>query len=464
MTGFGSILRKFAATRVGRLCMVVYAWLHIRPFGEEPKSRNRLRILVLNGERFLHDLRELDRNPDIELLMLNEAYQNRINRVFWWQVDDLFETHRGWDRVQLLSRNEHPRVQAMRSGLRQYLASFLPLLAKVARLDGIVSCSYFYLRDLDWQAACWDAGIPFFALHKENMKDQAVHDRIVANYRQCGYRFMGHRLFLANRLEHSIARRVEICPDERISIVGGLRMDRVYRRVHANEGYAPMRQVTLFSSHHAIGLLKISQEGSFFSDDPDVGFVAYFDLVNGAIARLARDHPDVRFVVKTKWSNEWIDRIQDAMRRTAGIDPDELPNLTITDQGSAQDLIERSRVVVGINSTTLLEAKLIGRRVVVPLFAEAAGKYYEGHVYFKKYLDTFHIARSPEELQQAILDHLEARIPAPPPMPPDMIEDFLGYFDGRACERVAKQMKLDVEAARVRRVAGSLSPRAIGPR
>ena len=49
-------------------------------------------------------------------------------------------------------------------------------------------------------------------------------------------------------------------------------------------------------------------------------------------------------------------------------------------------------------------------------------------------------------------------------MPPDMIEDFLGYFDGRVCERVANQMKLDVEAARVRRVAGGLSPSAIGPR
>ncbi|MEE9249915.1 MAG: hypothetical protein V3U93_02155, partial [Alphaproteobacteria bacterium] len=142
--------------------------------------------------------------------------------------------------------------------------------------------------------------------------------------------------------------------------------------------------------------------------------------------------------------------IETAIRRTTGLDAETIPNLTITADVPAQTLIEQSAVVVGINSTTLLEAKLFGRPVVVPLFAEAAGKYYDEHVYFQNYLDTFNVARSPEELVEAIDDELAGRAPQRT-LPAEMVTDYLGFFDGRTSDRVVALMQSDIESARARR-------------
>ena len=431
-------------------CLAAYVTTRLRRFGAKSRSRDRIRLLVLNDHRFRPDLMELQDHPDIELLILPPSLQARINWIFLNRLAAHFENP-GWALVYAFTRAEDPEIRESREALYRYLCRFLPHLARIGRLDGIASCSFSYLGDLDWQRAGRAAGVPFFALHKENMKDEAIHGMIIRRYRDAGYRFTGDRLFLFNAMERFVVRETGICPDERISIVGGLRTDRLHRRVERGECLAPGRQVVLFSFHHAVGLFKINEGGGFFSDDPEIGFVSYFDLVHGEIGRLAQQHPDIRFVIKPKWANHWIERIEDAIRRVAGVDPDSLPNLEITATANAQELIEGSSVVVGINSTTLLEAKLIGRRVVVPLFAEAAGKYYDGHVYFKKYMDTFRVAKSPEELGEAILAQLDGSEPAPPPIPQGMVEDFLGYFDGKVRERVVAIMKQDIAAARARR-------------
>ena len=98
----------------------------------------------------------------------------------------------------------------------------------------------------------------------------------------------------------------------------------------------------------------------------------------------------------------------------------------------------------------MLEAKLFNRPVVVPLFAEAAGKYYDKHVYFQNYLDVFNIAHSVNDLIPAVLAEIEGRAPIRK-MPPSMVEEYLGFFDGKTCSRVVSLMGEDIKSARAQR-------------
>jgi len=54
----------------------------------------------------------------------------------------------------------------------------------------------------------------------------------------------------------------------------------------------------------------------------------------------------------------------------AGIDVRQLPNLIMDPNLDAQKLILESSVVCGINSTTILEAALAGKPVIVPYFKQ----------------------------------------------------------------------------------------------
>ena len=49
---------------------------------------------------------------------------------------------------------------------------------------------------------------------------------------------------------------------------------------------------------------------------------------------------------------------------------DSLSNVIITSEIPAQDLIKKSKLVIGINSSALIEAKVLGIDVLIPIFDE----------------------------------------------------------------------------------------------
>ena len=64
----------------------------------------------------------------------------------------------------------------------------------------------------------------------------------------------------------------------------------------------------------------------------------------------------------------------------------EIKNLIITSEQSSTSLIEKSKFVVGLNSTCLIEARILKKPVVVPSIFEANSSL-KSRIYFKKYFD-----------------------------------------------------------------------------
>jgi hypothetical protein len=444
------LLRFLARRPMADSLVARYVGERLRPISER-KSGLPLRLLVLNEERYRADLDELGKHPDVELISLPSSLQLMINAICLSSIRHITDG----DTV-VFRKQTAPAIRSARESLRRFLIRLLKRLAQLQGIDALVTCTFYYAQDREWEAACREVGIPFVILHKENMKDPVIHEHAIRRYHKYLYKFGGHRLFLFNDLERDLILKAEAASPRdatRISVVGGLRMDAIHRRVSAGLVQSPRRQVTLFSSHHCIGLLTLGDRLGFFSDDPNEGFVRYFDNVHATMARLAAENPDIDVWIKPKWMNIWEDRIVDSIRRGTGLEPADIPNLHISVDKPAQQLIEESAVVVGINSTTLLEAKLFGRPVVVPLFDEAAGKYYNDHVYFHDYLDdAFSVARSPNEMIECILGELDGRRP-PRQIPDQMIKDYLGYFDGKVSERVVCQIRADIEETAAQRAA-----------
>lgn len=420
--------------------LITYSRFHISPLREEKKNSS-IRILALNSFRYEHDLEILNNHPDVCIYILPHKIQTLINALFYRTLPNEIDKEDNTKKYCAFANLEN---QSERTQLVSYLEHFIPRLLKAAKLDGIMSCSFFYIADIDWQRACARKNIPYFALHKENMQDGVVFEQMVKRYSSMKMKFFGQRLFLYNHLVKKVILGAQICNSDIISVTGAARMDSLFRKVKNKEISSPKRQITLFSSHHCIGLLQVPGAINYFSQNKDEGFVEYFDLVHGHIIKFAQNHPDVDVYIKPKWGDSWIEYIKKAGLKM-GCNADTIPNLHITYETPAQELIETSSVILGINSTTLLESLIVGRPVILPLFAEAAGKYYEKHVYFKEYEnDAFHVVRSPDSLENAILDELEGKLPKRN-MPTKMIEDYLGYCDDNSTNRIVEQMKMDIQ-------------------
>ena len=83
---------------------------------------------------------------------------------------------------------------------------------------------------------------------------------------------------------------------------------------------------------------------------------------------LAHSRPDIEIVAKTKG----IARQNQELLQTLGT-RETPPNFRTVSGGDAFHLITESRVVVGFNTTALIEALALGKPVIVPRYGEARG-------------------------------------------------------------------------------------------
>lgn len=410
----------------------------IKPFAH--KKSAKIKILALNAHRYQADLEILNSHEDLVIYTLPPSVQTLLNALFYRHLPKQIE---GKGNVEKFSLFADIADGEERAGLVRYLEHFLPPLLRSLKIDALMSCSFFYMADIDWQRACVKSDIPFFALHKENMQDNVVREQMISRYSSMKLKYYGHRLFLYNHLVKKVIVGADVCDPDVITVTGAARMDSLFKKIKDGNIAKPGRQVTLFSSHHCIGLLSVPSAINYFSQNPDEGFVEYFDLVHGHIIKFASENPDVKVFIKPKWGDSWIDYILLAGKKM-GYEASEISNLHIDWQIPAQELIENSGVIIGINSTTLLEALIVGRPVVVPLFAEAAGEYYDKHIYFKEYEEAaFNIVKNPSDLGSVILDELNGKVKKRE-IPDQMIKDYLGYCDDRSTQRIADQIKRDI--------------------
>ncbi len=433
-----SIFRTIARQRWFALFLVKYITSELVQLSKSKVSNNKIVLLILNEERFRADLEVLAEHPDVELLSLPSRVQHLINSIWVSSLRDKCEKNP----TAYFECVDSEIVQA-RAQLRKLLARLIPRVVSKCNISAIATCTFYYRQDKDWEIVATKCGIPFYAIHKENMKDPVTHEISIENYKSKFIKFYGTRIFLFNEYEKYVLINANITESNKVSVIGGLRMDRIYKKTSIGKISLPRRKIVHFSTHHCIGLYNLPDVDGFFSSDPDRGFVEYFDLIHGTMARFAIENPDVEVVIKPKWEQGWIRYIESAIVKVTGVSPANIPNLIITAKVPAQTLIEESSVVVGINSTTLLEAILFGRRVIMPLFAEAAGKYFDKHVYFHKYLHEFNTPRSPEKMMLALKNELNEETPDSE-LNRSLIEDYLGPYDGNVAARLVDQIRTDI--------------------
>lgn len=401
------------------------------------KNENSITILALNSERYMNDLTRLSIDSRVKIITLPSEIQGLITAPFLASLRKIMNGQPWYVNAS------KPEVVKTLDSLTEYLISFLPVLQKLVKFDVLISCTFYYWQDRAWEKASPLADIPYIALHKENMKDDVIIDMTIERYRQRGYKFNGSKIAVYNNKEKLCLVESGVASSDMVSVVGAPRMDDLFKSI--NEELPPLgNDVTLFSFRHAIGGLILDDNVSGFSRHRSCGFIEYFDLVHGQFALAAINNPDRIFHIKPKWSSGiWDEQIADSVFRYTGKKVDEISNLKVCTEIDAQSLIKRSAVVVGVNSTALIESKIFGRPTIIPFFAEAANKHVE-HIFYQKYFDLdFIMVRDAEDLSSVIEKELASSNLSPSPS--SLVEDFLGYTDGNSKDRVINMFESEIK-------------------
>jgi hypothetical protein len=297
-----------------------------------------------------------------------------------------------------LERIQPDAVCARRDAYRRLLRETLIFLSRWMGIDCVLSAAVHYRQDYDWGVAAKQVGIPFLILHRENLiASTGARQRLLermANYRP----FEGTQIAVHNEPMRALLIESGYVDPGSISALGALRMDPWIGR--KSERLPPTKSpriptISFFSFGPAAGI--IGAPRPHWPSNARDYLYEFCRRAHLAALEFAKENPDIRVVIKPKWGGDWLERLHSIWREHGH---KKVPsNLIIDTKIGAQSLILQSDVVVAFNSTVLLEAGIVGKPVIFPLFEEANSPKWRDFVMFYDQRDAFDVASGPLEMK-----------------------------------------------------------------
>ena len=348
-------------------------------------------------------------------------------------------------------QTDDPQIEATKRAYRAFLTATWSRYTKLMPIDVALTGNFSYCAEREFAAVLETAGTPFVAIHKENVRPPKRVEYWRFLYKERRGPFTGRKVLVYNDIERQLQIASGTADPDRIAITGMPRLDRIHRWRQENAGPSGARtrpQVLFFAFARHDKLTAIQRKpsagiaGNMEEMEGDWGKLSWNELGEGAhhaMVELARRRPDITVVVKTKGQRRKKDDILLMLRSAADTLP---PNLKVVTGGDPFKLMAESRVVVGFNTTGLLEAVAAGKPVIVPWFGEAQDGAMREHIIDLGQAVTY--ALSPEELIRQVSECIENPRDVPSGLDDTtarVLEYWVGNHDGAAGDRVYHAVK-----------------------
>jgi len=345
-------------------------------------------LLILSAESFRGDPECLAKRGTVRVLELPERWVSRLMYQFYPR--DLITSQL----VEFMNPDPSGKNWACKQRYRQFLKEFLPRFYDDIGVDCVIGHLVHYVTEVDWGAVSGQLGFPYVVIQRESL--------LVTKYAQDGVRtrlealgkFEGQHIVVHNTATEQVLLSSKFVVPELVSDLGCMRMDDFLSRIDAPKVISKRRKRVVFFTF-AVGAI---------NDDI---WHPVFSGIHNAFAQLAIRHPELDVMIKSKpkFLKSWRLQLMRAFEE-AGIRPDEIPNLEITGDGAAQELILNSDVICGLNSITTLEAAISGKPVILPCIG-LFNPDFEDRIYFREYFHLFDVVTSARELEDMVMKKCE---------------------------------------------------------
>jgi hypothetical protein len=400
--------------------------------GRPPTGGRRILVLNSGKDEFLRDILEVFSEDDkFELLQWPQYALPAIADTILYPGlrHDTYVT-------------DNPEVEATKPRYRKFAFAMWRHLQRIQPFAAVISPNFGYRVQRELAFALEQYGTPFMVLQKENLNAATEHRREFWRgvYRERRGKFGGRKILVYNQMERDLELSSGVVAPGQVEIVGMARLDRfhLWRREHAGpEPAGREANVTFFSFSRSD---KIPVEARLTN-----GWGDFCTDTHRAMVDLARSRPDIHIHAKTKGLTRQDEELLNIVNSGAEGPP---ANFHITSGGDAFELMAASRVVVGFNTTGVLEALALGKPVIVPRFGEAVDPV------LRKFVidvgDAVDYADSPAQLQELVLARATRPLDTPLELPErvrKILQYWLGNEDGLAGRRAYEAICREVMRA-----------------
>jgi hypothetical protein len=426
-----------AKLNMPKLCgLILLASVQRRP-NDKPARRDAFRLLVLKKSVFIEDVMAVAGHIDhAELVLLGRTHLHFIAKAFF--------------RKEVNDNNYHDLTTPEQiARYRDFLKSMWRVLNAKLQIKCVLSGNFSYFEERELAYVLEADGTPFVVIHKECMKTPGRVAEYEHLYRTNKGPFWGRRILVYNELEKDLIVRTGVTHADKVKVVGMPRLDGIHQSRLAGRADTARKTVVLVSfpkDLNSLPTVDTSTDGDDDGNDEAAGKATppnlenVWDSVHSAMFELARSHPEMDVIIKTKGNSRDRQRLADLIERHE-FDND-IANLKIVHGGELRDLVLNATVICGLHSTGLLEALAANKRVIIPVFEESADEGNQHH--FIDFGETVIYARSKQEFISLIEQALSREAPAAQPIPEAtraLLDHWLGNSDGAASERAATEIK-----------------------
>ena len=445
------LLRLLAGYRQHVLVAVLFRILTRRmPGPHDQGGSKRYHVLMIDKDTFYEDvLASLGASPDVRVHVANRVLVKSIAAAFLPpELDDNFYV------------SDDPKTIQAKRDYCEFLTKMWPLLTWLMPINAVVSANFGYYAERELAGAMERLGVPFLALHKENLKSPGRMEFFADLYRNRRGPFTGRRILVYNEIERVVQTNAKIVAPDRVTVCGMPRLDRVHawrrcaatqqKTIAVNDG--GRNNVLFYSFTQKTGLPQIrrkSRSGFVNLAEPmenEIGQLSWETLFRDshwAIYRLAQERPDIDVVIKTKPRPRDYEPVLELLGPT-----ERWPkNLKLASNGDPFKLMVAEHTVSGFNTTGLFEAITAGKHIIVPHFAEALE--HACAPFIVDYEDAITYAASGQDLTAkmiASLDQPNLGLELPPSTMV-LLEKWTGNPDGKAAARVRAAVLAEIDSS-----------------
>ena len=313
----------------------------------------------------------------------------------------------------------------------KFISRLMGVFRLFIKFDAVLAGNYSYLDQQELFRYCKKMGIPVIVLYKEGMI-VTDHQEGLKEAAYDGKYFIGDRMLVYSETikDMLLTSNIKGLLPKMVHPVGIPRMD-----IYINQPKKNLDQIVFFSFY--------SYDKFFYMNlDPEI--VDQLNKISEDFHRyvfeFAKNNPSCKVIVKTKFGKRFINYVNEIAKKY--FPSMDLPNLTITNTADTPSLILESRVVLGFNSTALLEAIAADKLVVTPYFGEVISD--RKWDYFSKYPKLVQYARDYPEMEKIIFNYQEYAV-ADKSNKEDFLSTMIYKVDGQAGQRVQDQIITMIE-------------------
>lgn len=441
------LLTTVARLRLARLAalLLTITSRRITIAGKKSDSGKGYRALIMTRAGFLEDVKESFLSAD------------NFDVIYWPSF-----TLKAFSSAILSPSLDHnnyitddPRAAKTKAAYRGFLADVWRHYNARCPVDIVLTGNFAYFTEREFATALEQAGTPFVALHKENVRPpRRVNEYWFTLYKERRGKFTGRKILVYNEIERELEIATGVAQREQVVVTGAPRLDRLHRwrKEYAGKSSRTHKPALLFFAFSREDKLTAIQRksaagvpGNMESMKGDWGKLSWGQFcvdTHRTIFDLARTRPDVSVVVKSKGQSR---KLNDLMQILDDIKEPQPANLKVVTSGDPYELITQCDVVVGFNTTGLLEAVAAGKPVIVPFFGEAQNESMRDLI-----IDlgsAVEYAHSPAELTEMICRYLARKTEIPYELPTaarQTLSYWVGNDDGEAGRRVMTAIKAEI--------------------